>query len=254
LIYLNGTLVNTTMFPDNTSQVWKIHDPGRAADIKWVYSHEGEFMQLVQLKYLIDTFRIPSSLELPYLPYGRQDKEVSNDATFALWAFAMQLNELMFHDVRICDPHSEKALDWINNARAYYPHEGFHLALTVCDPVAVCYPDAGAQDKYASIYKHDRGSMWADKSRDQSTGDITAMKLYGAKYAHRENVLIVDDICDGGATFVRLAKLLYGVGATGVDLFVTHGLFTKGLRPLRDAGIGRIFTKDGEATEPQRSQ
>jgi len=61
--------------------------------------------------------------------------------------------------------------------------------------------------------------------------------------------MIVDDICDGGATFILLAKELYAAGAKEVNLFVTHGIFSKGLIPLYEAGIKRIFTQDGEASE-----
>ena len=62
-------------------------------------------------------------------------------------------------------------------------------------------------------------------------------------------MLIVDDICDGGKTFELLAEQLYSNGAEEVNLFVTHGLFTKGLRPLKNAGIKRIFTNKGEAIQ-----
>jgi ribose-phosphate pyrophosphokinase len=40
---------------------------------------------------------------------------------------------------------------------------------------------------------------------------------------------MVDDICDGGRTFIELAKELRGMGAEKVHLYVTHGFFTKGL-------------------------
>jgi len=35
-------------------------------------------------------------------------------------------------------------------------------------------------------------------------------------------------------------------GAKDVALYVSHGIFSKGLEPLREGGIKRIFTKDGE--------
>jgi ribose-phosphate pyrophosphokinase len=51
--------------------------------------------------------------------------------------------------------------------------------------------------------------------------------------------LIVDDICDGGATFVALARKLREAGAIEVSLFVTHGIFSKG-KDLE--GIDNIYT------------
>ena len=46
--------------------------------------------------------------------------------------------------------------------------------------------------------------------------------------------IVVDDICDGGGTFIGLAKLLKGRGAIKCTLAVTHGLFTKGFDKLAD--------------------
>ena len=57
---------------------------------------------------------------------------------------------------------------------------------------------------------------------------------------------MVDDLCDGGATFILLAKELLSKGAKEVHLFVSHGIFSRGLGVLFDAGIKRVFVKDGE--------
>lgn len=47
------------------------------------------------------------------------------------------------------------------------------------------------------------------------------------------DIVIVDDMCDGGATFIEEAKYLRAQGHTGkLKLFVIHGLFTKGLDEL----------------------
>jgi ribose-phosphate pyrophosphokinase len=43
-------------------------------------------------------------------------------------------------------------------------------------------------------------------------------------------VLIVDDICDGGGTFIGIAKAL--PKDVKKYLYVTHGIFSKGLREL----------------------
>jgi ribose-phosphate pyrophosphokinase len=53
--------------------------------------------------------------------------------------------------------------------------------------------------------------------------------------------LILDDICDGGGTFTGLATELHKAEAQAVDLFVTHGIFSKG-GTLE--GIRQIFTTD----------
>lgn len=257
MITVNGTPVNTTIFPDNTSQVWKVSQleiPNTNwVHITWVYSHEGEFMQLAQLKQLLDRKGFGAALRIKYLPYGRQDKEVSNEATFALRTFADLLNTLGFEEIIIMDPHSTIATDLIVNSRAEYPHSQIKEILLSTTTTLACYPDKGALSKYIEVYKEEIGSAYAygEKVRDQLTGNITHYTLIGGDKVKGSSVLIVDDICDGGMTFKILAKDLLAAGATEVNLFVTHGIFSKGLRTLKESGINRIFTQDGEASEVQ---
>lgn len=201
-------------------------------------------MQLAQLKDLLDA--VPAymtSLDLTYLPYGRQDKEVSNTTTFGLHSFARLLNSLGFDEVRCRDPHSWIAGKLIKNFRPYYPVEELNKTLRAVDSNLICYPDEGASSKYLSIYEW--SAIQGRKERDQLTGQITKYELDDEDVKDKR-VLIVDDICDGGATFVLIADALYNSGAEEVNLFVSHGIFSKGLRPLLDAGIKRIFTPDGE--------
>lgn len=255
MILVNGSLVNTTLFPDNTSQVWKVKQL-EIPDTNWVmvtweYSHEGEFMQLAQLKMLLEARGFRSALKIKYLPYGRQDKNVANDTTFALHAFAELLNTLDFEEIIIVDPHSEIAIERIHNSRAQYPKEQLQIVILATTTTLACYPDKGAVSKYTKVYEQEIGSafIYGDKVRDQLTGNITNYKLNGNPAGR--SVLIVDDICDGGMTFKILAKDLLAAGATEVNLFVTHGIFSKGLRTLHESGINRIFTQDGEASEMQ---
>ena len=44
---------------------------------------------------------------------------------------------------------------------------------------------------------------------------------------------MVDDIADGGASFKYLARKLKELGAAKVGLYVTHGIFSKGLETLK---------------------
>ena len=55
--------------------------------------------------------------------------------------------------------------------------------------------------------------------------------------------VITDDICDGGYTFIKVAEQLKAKGADKVVLFVTHGIFAKGL-DVFDGLIDHVFTTD----------
>jgi ribose-phosphate pyrophosphokinase len=245
MILLNGKPINVTLFPDNTSQVWKLDPfPLQTATIEWKFQYESEIMQLAQLKALLDFSGVYTAyLDIKYLPYGRQDKAINNHSTFALKPFAWFLNTLNFSHVNIQDPHSIAATVSINNAKAYYPTGAANAAYIACGSDTVMYPDKGAGDKYRDIYIFE-DVVIGDKVRDPLTGHISKYEI--PDVCQGKKVLIVDDICDGGATFLMIAQELYRQKAAQVDLFVTHGIFSKGVRALFREGIRRIFTADGE--------
>lgn len=238
MIWINNQLVMPTQFPDKTQQVWKLQGFGNYIHIEWEYENDGEFMVLAQL---VDLCRLQDpeiDLRMPYLPYGRQDKEVSNDATFGLHTFARLLNSLNFDSVYCVDPHSEVAGHLINNFHSIYPISAVQAVFDKVNADYVCYPDKGALHKYSEIIN--RPFVYGEKVRDQATGKITSYSLNAD--VKNKTVLIVDDICDGGATFLMLTEKLLEQDANHVYLYVSHGIFSKGTKILFDAGIERIFT------------
>ncbi len=257
MLYINDYKLSPTIFPDKTSQVWKIPPEvfleNHLVKITWDFESEGEFMQLAQLKTLLDEMGLFSELHLSYLPYGRQDKEISNNTTFGLHTFAKLINSLKFNEVRCLDPHSIEAAWLIDRFVPHYPVELVEALIHELEVDLVCYPDKGAVTKYSSKY------AWTDvifgvKTRNQQTGVIVDYHLDAdSEHIHPQGcrVLIVDDICDGGATFTLLSNMLYQQGASEVNLFVTHGIFSKGLKPLKEAGILRVFDHKGECFESQ---
>lgn len=243
MIKLNGHLITPTVFPDKTSQVWKLPEKlvhPLSNIITWEFENEAEFLHVAQLKALLPPIsHAVSILELPYLPYARQDKEISNTATFAFYPFAHLLNSLEFTQVRVFDPHNLDAAQLnIKNVDISMPVLDGLLQQLGALPV---YPDAGARKRYACP---DLKVLTCDKDRDPLTGHINGIVVNGT--VKPVPYLIIDDICDGGRTFIEVAKKLYDAGAKEVHLYVSHGIFSKGLDVLHDAGIKRIFTRNGE--------
>lgn len=254
MIKVNGENINVTMFPDNTSQVWQLSDKILSAskfEIEWKFDSEGELFHLQQLVSLLRTGRVPCkiNLHMPYMPYGRQDKTISNSSTFALQTFACVINGLRFDKVSTLDAHSDVPRTLINNFDDHSPRRCIASALKAVSKsddieyhynVKLAYPDDGAVKRYAKEGNYIVGN----KVRDQETGYITEYNIKGEPKG--KDILIIDDICDGGMTFKLMAEELYKQGANSVHLYVSHGIFSKGLKPLKDSGIQRIFTKDGE--------
>lgn len=254
MIFLNGVRIVPTQFPDRTSQVWKVDEKLLKTppfEVRWEFENEAELVHVAQLFDLIDDGKNLVTLYLPYLPYGRQDKAVRNNETFALQTFAKLVRAIGFWRVVAFDPHSEVPIQIIPNFHALYPTKEVDRAFKATKADLLCFPDDGARTKYARLF--DVPFVWGMKRREQLSGQITSYALSGNRSVKGKTVLIVDDICDGGRTFTILAEALKRKGAEVVHLYVSHGLFTQGLAPLRAAGIRRIFTKEGERHDPSHS-
>ena len=247
MIKLNNKQIFPTIFPDKTSQIWKIEniDILKEFNIYWEFENESEIIHLSQLANLGNAYGYEMKLFIKYLPYARQDKFISNNVTFALKTFADILNQLHFKEVTIFDPHSTMATSLIRNSKAIYPIGDIRKIVNKENIDCICYPDKGAYSKYLDIYKHIdpifEKPIIGSKVRDQKTGWITKYELSG-NYKNK-NVLIIDDICDGGMTFNILSKSMTEDKENcpkSINLFVTHGLFSKGLSELKK-NIDKIF-------------
>lgn len=205
------------------------------------------------------------SLVIGYVPYARQDRVSNKGEALSIEGMADFINMIGFDRVTIHDPHSDVCAALIKNCFVVDQTEIIRAALDVerrdakdepnrivlADYVLVA-PDAGAIKKTNKLAKElgCKGVVYADKIRDTKTGKITHTALTRAIINDVEDVgaiadqklLVVDDICDGGYTFTELAKVLNQYHPESVELFITHGLFTKGTQVLLDAGYKRVFT------------
>lgn len=178
-------------------------------------------------------------LDIRYLMAARMDRRIDNFQPFTLDLVAGMLHK--FEAIRILDPHSVES-SILLGAEAVLPTHIVDQAIQMVGRgVTIVTPDKGAIERTALLTKGATGPrVQALKHRDQQTGQITGMTLENPKDVG-EICLIVDDICDGGATFTSLASLLKDAGAKEIYLYVTHGIFSKKL-PLPN--ITRIFTTD----------
>lgn len=190
-------------------------------------------------------------LFIPYLPYARQDRRMTKHDAFSLKVFGNLLNSLKINTIMCFDAHSDVAAGIIDNLivigqeRIMGISEVSH-ALTVNDPLIVA-PDMGAVKKIHKVVsamniKYEPVIM--DKERDPATGKIGNHKIISHADVEGCNCLIIDDICDGGRTFISAAAELKHKGAATVSLYVTHGIFSQGIDALLGGGIDKVFTTD----------
>lgn len=175
-------------------------------------------------------------LQIPYLPYARQDRVTSPGTACSLAVMAQMINSLNYNSVVVFDPHSYVAEALINNMtsadldtllRISVPYEVYTSSVLVS-------PDIGAMKKVAQL-----GDLYtlpvvcAVKTRDPVTGILSNPRLLDPLPNPHQDVLIVDDILDGGRTFTQLVPLLRAHTTGKIRLYVTHGIFSNGFDDLR---------------------
>lgn len=202
--------------------------------LSFYFQDNGEVMDLA---LIVDALRRNFSqpldivLDMPYIPYGRQDRACNDGESFSLKVFGNIINSLGFTKVLVNDAHSDVAGAVIDNLDNIPQHIGASNITSWFDPAntVLVSPDAGALKKIIKFAQHHgyKDVVRADKIRDITTGKITETVVYSEPVGDK-NFLIVDDICDGGASFIPLANKLKELTNGKVNMFVTHGIFSKG--------------------------
>ena len=113
--------------------------------------------------------------------------------------------------------------------------------LTDTNTVLIC-PDKGAVKRCTHIKESLKISemILCEKRRDPVTGRIVKTEVLVDDLRDKVAV-ITDDICDGGFTFIKIAEQLREKNVAKVVLFVTHGIFSKGLTVF-DGLVDEIVT------------
>lgn len=185
-------------------------------------------------------------LYVPYFPAARQDRRMVYGEPLTIRVYADIINDMDFDQVKILDPHSDVTTALIDNvsvmSNASLVENVLHHSIS--KPFHIVSPDAGANKKIGALCKElNIGSyIRCDKERDISTGIITGFKAYTDDLEGKDCV-IIDDICDGGGTFLGLADELKSKGAGDLYLIVSHGIFSRGFDSLCSK-YKKIFTTD----------
>jgi len=175
---------------------------------------------------------------IPYVPYARQDRETAFLEPISIKVMADLINGMGARTITVWDPHSDVTPALINNCRVRPQlacfFDAFFRTGTAPNFDAVISPDAGATKKaFTFAERFNVPLIQALKHRDIATGNITHTSVPEGIPDGVKNILVPDDICDGGRTFVELAKVLHDTDPEiTLYLYVTHGIFSKGTSEL----------------------
>ena len=194
-------------------------------------------------------------LFIPYFPAARQDRVMIKGEPLSVKVYADIINAMQFDKVFVFDAHSEVTPALVNNCEVIPNHTFIEAVVkAIGNDVKLISPDGGTLKKIYKVSEFLGGVevVECSKSRDVKTGRLSGFKVYNDDLQGAE-CLIVDDICDGGGTFVGLAEELKNKNAGKLYLAVSHGIFNKGFAVL-DC-FEKIFTTnsfkdfEGESVE-----
>jgi ribose-phosphate pyrophosphokinase len=186
-------------------------------------------------------------LYIPYFLGGRSDRKFEEGSiNYIKDVVAPIINAQHYKGVLVLDPHSDVIEACIDRLDKIDNYSLVKAALTAIDntnsareKMCIISPDAGALKKIYGVAKHFdiRDVVTASKVRDLSTGKILHTEIPQINGSGEKNFVIIDDICDGGRTFIEVAKAILEkrpkvMFNDKIYLIVTHGIFSGNLLEL----------------------
>lgn len=246
MIKINDQVIGNNCYPNNERilKINKISD--FTIELKYMTDIDISILSMLK-RHISDKYNNPDvTLIMKYVPYSRMDRNMSG-YIFSLKYFCQTINELNFKEVVILDPHSNVTSALLNRCKEI-DISGYINSVFKKEKIDyVFYPDAGACKRYGEILKlpNDVPYFYGDKKRNLSTGEITNYELVSCPDIKNKNILILDDLCAKGYTFLNASKKLKEFGANDISLYVSHcenSIYNGEL--LKSGLLKSIFTTD----------
>lgn len=228
----NGKVTDTwgiNQFPDGQVQVWidpRLNELNTTLTCRLTSPEDMHILD--QLTSLIPNLPVT----ILYLYGSRCDKDTQGDR-------------------KVYNQHAEICKRLTDNDAVLMPHGILPYGVKEIIPPdpgfdkydVIVFPDESARRRFSKFLLQSQCTVTCSKGRNQITGEIVEYRVplsEGIKLIGK-NVLIVDDICDGGATFKMIADEIRSV-VNSMDLYVVHGIFSKPISELFRYGYRRIYT------------
>ena len=222
MIHVNGKLIEQHHFGAGELNI-KLEPIEGNVGITWNYEHDGELFTIACIRHYYADKRC--FLTMPYLPHARMDRVKNPEDVFTLQTFASFVNGLAFEKVRVLDAHSNVGIALIHRCENMSPKEYIQKVIDKLGYNKYClclfFPDEGAQKRYGEMFPEYR-QAFGIKKRNWETKRIEGYMIVGQEHITNSHVLIIDDICSYGNTFIKAAEAVNEAGAEGVSLYVTH--------------------------------
>lgn len=237
--FTKGVGYEVISFPDGEKHL-KINKLDRKDTVEIIcrITNSDELFLLMQLSDILNRQCVcVEKITIPYLMTMRCDRLFSFEQPFSLKIVADVVNSFKAKRVVIIEPHSNTCIDLIKNSKA----ENIIGKLPDYDFI-YCLPDKGAALRYGSngfIHK----PIICTKKRDVETGKLTGFEIEElGDYKEGSKIIVIDDLCDGGGTFIGIANKLRELNPQKLILSVTHAVQREGIEKVSSVYDNVIVT------------
>lgn len=228
----SSTKVTISTYPDGQKNA-VIDEVDKKAEYRIIsrFSSYGDLFAVLAVNQVLRKNRVPYvELYMPYIMGARSDRAFQPNQSFDLKIITDIINSAKFDRVQMLDPHSDVLPALIEASDPITAFDGF--ISWIPNPTyfwqdkTLVSPDAGAYKRVAKLAEKLNLSLIPGiKIRLQDGFPET--KFFGE--VEGKDVVIIDDICDGGRTFVELGAKIKALGSKSITLVVSLGIFSKGL-------------------------
>lgn len=235
--------VTQSTFPAGEVYV-RINDVSKVTEEMYVYLYDASSEAIMRAIMLCSACREADAssiiLMTSYMPYSRQDRVCRTGESDSFSEFQYILNKL-FDTIATVDLHNLKSID--GNVISYdvdytapmlNVFSGSIDTLKVSSDALVLAPDKGAIER-AKLFTDTFHVSYSNLDKTRTAEGIAQSIAEPNKVAQANTIIIVDDICDGGRTFIEAAKEIRKVNTMApLYLMVSHGIFSAGLQELQE--------------------
>lgn len=191
---------------------------------------------LMQVMDILERQEVEYNLLIHYLMGMRMDRVMDFNRPFTLKIVGNILHKCRANEIAFLELHSDKIEYLYPDDRRLYMSPGIQVKnLNInFDDYQLVAPDHGAWERYTheKFYDKDVPIICCKKVRDVKTGKILSIEVENPKSLDGRPLLIVDDLCDAGGTFLGVAKALRKYTDVPLNIYVVHMVNPKGIENL----------------------
>lgn len=220
-------------FPDGEVQItFEEFSRKDNIEVRCRITNAEELFIVKQALDILDRNEVVYDVFISYLMGMRMDRVMDFNRPFTLKIVADILKSSKARSFDILEPHSGRTISFLGIAHEpvienIIPKELSHYQLV--------FPDAGARERYEPLFYFgfDSDTIFCSKVRDPKTGKILRIQVDNPEKISNRPMLIVDDLCDAGGTFLGIAEAIRAIKPDAkLSVKVTHMVNPKGIENL----------------------